>query len=152
MPLDIEPIRDAVLSHALASGYFEQVSGHEPKSPPPNGLSADLWSQDIQPIALASGLAATSARVAFWLRINLNMLMEPQDDIDPMCDAACAYLINALTGDLTLGGLIRNIDLLGAHGESLNARGGYLPIGNQMMRIRTINIPCIVNDCFEQLA
>ena len=69
MSLDIEPLRNAVLSHAFASGYFEQVSGHEPKSPPPNGLTADLWSQDIQPIAKTSGLAVTSCRVAFWLRM-----------------------------------------------------------------------------------
>lgn len=150
--LDTTPIRNALGDHAAASGHFDRFARHELKAPPGNGLTGAIWVQEVRPIALRSGLAVTSARVAFWLRIYQNMLMEPQDDIDPKVDAARDALMLAYSGDFTLGGLIAEVDLLGAHGEPLMARAGYQQLGQQMMRVVTINIPCIVNDAYPQAA
>lgn len=156
MPLDIRTQRAAVLAVPLASGLFTSVAGHEPKAPPQRGLTAALWIQELRPIPPRSGLAVTSALVRWWLRINLNMLHEPQDDIDELCTNATTHLINEYTGGFTLGGAFGsgggNIDLLGAHGEPLGAVGGHIPMGNQMMRVMTVNIPCVCNDVFEQEA
>ncbi len=61
MALDSAPIINAVVSHAMASGHFEQVNGHEPANPPGHGLTAAVWVDLVEPVR-SSGLARTSAR------------------------------------------------------------------------------------------
>lgn len=150
MALETTPIRDALSSHAAASGRFERVSGHEPKNAPGNGITAAVWIQERRPIPLRSGLAVSSARVVFWLRVYHPAFTEPPDDIDPAVDRAVDALMLAYSGDFTLGGLIAEVDLLGAYGEPLSSRAGYQTIAQTMYRIVTLVIPCIVNDCWTQ--
>jgi hypothetical protein len=64
---------------------------------------------------------------------------------------AMTGLIGAYSADFTLGGSVRNIDLLGEYGEKLGAQAGYITIGGVMYRIMTLTIPCIVNDMWEQV-
>lgn len=147
----LDPIFDAVVSDAQASGYFDRVNKHEPKRKPGKGLTASVWIQNITPLALASGLAATSARVLFILRIYSNMLKEPQDMIDPELMRAASNLMRRYHDDFDFAGAIRNVDLLGQFGISLEATAGYLEIDNTMFRIMDITIPCIVNDVWPQV-
>jgi hypothetical protein len=149
--LDSTAIRQALTDHALASGHFERVGKHEPKAPPPGGgLNAALWVQRVAPAVGMSGLKDTAGIVTFRLRIYQNMLYEPQDDIDPRIDRARDALMLAYSADFTLGGLIRNVVLLGPSGASLSAEAGYVPLGNTMQRVFDITIPCVVNDCWPQ--
>jgi hypothetical protein len=148
--LDLQSILDAVTSHAAASGFFERVNTHEPKSSPGTGLTAAVWVQRIGPAD--SGLASTSARVELVLRIYQNMLMEPQDAIDPTIVAALDALITAYTSHFTLGGLVRHLDLLGKGGSTLSAQAGYLNIDGKMHRVIDLTIPMILNDVWEQVA
>lgn len=150
MAIDTTAILNAVVDHALRSGHFERVNKHEPASSPGTGLSAAVWVDRVQPVAAASGLRATSARVALNLRIYAGALQEPRDAIDPAVTAATDALMNAYSGDFELGGLIRNIDLLGAHGQPLAAQAGYLDIQGAQYRVMTITIPCIINDAWDQ--
>ena len=153
MAVDFEAIRNVIISHALASGYFEWVSGHEPKSKPPNGLTAAVLLGETDTLPDASGMATVSIRQEFILRIHINMLAEPQDDIDTRhVGAALNSMLTALIGDFTLGGQVREVDLLGAHGQRLRARPGYLNISGTMFRINDLLIPCVVNDAFTQAA
>ncbi len=153
MAVDFEAIRDVVISHALASGYFEWVSGHEPKNKPPNGLSAAVLLGDTDPIPEASGLATVTLRQEFILRIHINMLTEPQDDIDTRhVGAAVSAMLGAVIGDFTLGGNVREVDILGAHGQRIRGRPGYQNISGTMFRIYDLFIPCVVNDAFTQAA
>jgi len=69
MALDIRTILDAVESHALASGFFQAVNGHEPKSAPQNGLTAAVWVEQIGPARGGAGLSSTSARLALFVRL-----------------------------------------------------------------------------------
>lgn len=150
MALGLTAMRDAIQSHALASGHFETVNGHEPKSKPPNGLTAAVWVQEIGPLPSESGLAATTTRVEFMLRIYLNMLRDPQDEIDIEVGGAVDALMEDYTGDFTLGGLIRQIDILGAYGKPLSAQAGYLNLSGTLYRVMDLIIPCVVNDAFTQ--
>lgn len=147
----LDDILDAVVSDAQRSGYFEKVNTHEPKKAPRTGLTAAIWVQAIEPIALASGLASTSARITFTLRVYQNMLMEPQDMIDPRMMKAVSNLIRRYHDDFDFAGAIRNVDLLGQFGIALSAQSGYLEVDNQMFRIMDITIPCIVNDVWVQI-
>ena len=78
------------------------------------------------------------------------MLQKPEDDIDPRLMAAGSVLIGAYSADFTLGGLCRNIDLLGMYGRKLGGQAGYVTIGGAMYRIFTVTIPCVLNDLWSQ--
>jgi hypothetical protein len=150
MSLDVRGITNALVSHAMASGLFEVVNGHEPKSAPGNGLTAAVWVQDIGPQEGGSGLQSTTGRLAFTVRIYNGMLSEPRDDIDPNVLSAVDTLIAAYSGDFELGGLVRNVDLLGMSGTPLSARAGYLNQNNTLYRVMDINVPVIINDLWSQ--
>lgn len=148
--MDTQAIIDAVVSHNLASGRFERVNGHEPKSAPGNGLTAAVWADRLGPVAAASGLAATSARLVLMNRLYSPFIQEPQDAIDPNLLAAADILMAAYSGDFELGGLIRDVDLLGAHGVPLEGQAGYLNQDSTLFRVYTITLPLIINDAWSQ--
>lgn len=151
MSLNTKLILDRVISHALSLGLFEQVNGFEPKAAPGNGLTCAVWVDRIEPAAIVSGLAASSARLVLSLRIYTNMIGEPIDLIDPNIADAVDKLMTAYSGDFTLDGAIRNVDLLGEIGDGLSAEAGYLEQDRKMFRVMTINLPMIINDAWEQV-
>lgn len=145
------PVTDAMVSHALASGHFQTMNQHEPKNAPGHGLRGALWVQDYRP-ARRSGLASTSMRLEYRVRIYQNMLMEPQDAIDPTVLAAADALFSAYSSDFTLGGIVRHVDLLGSDGNPLGAKTGYLAIDNKMHRVMDVTVPLVLNDVYTQEA
>lgn len=150
---DIEAVLSAVESHALASGHFERVNGHEPRNMPSQGLHAAAWIDRIDPLPQASGLSISTYRLMLVVRIYSNGDQEPLDAIDPAILAATNALLKAYTGDFTLGGLVREVDLLGEYGAAMSAQAGWLPIAdNARMRVMTITVPLVVNDLWEQVA
>lgn len=149
--IDIQAILAALESHALSTGRFERVNTHEPKSPPGNGVTSAIWVQRISPVPAGSGLRATAGVITFTQRLYQNMLAEPQDAIDPELVAAADAMLAAYSGDFTLGGLVRNIDLLGATGTPLSAQAGYVTIDRTLHRVMDITVPCIVSDLWEQV-
>jgi len=149
----VRDLLNALVSHAMAIGYFERVNTHEPKSAPGNGLYCAIWVDTIDPVT-SSGLAATSGRVAFHIRVYSNMLGEPQDDIDPNILGAVCGLLDDYTGQFELGGAggTRNVDLLGQHGQALSAAAGYVNMDGRIYRVMVIVMPVLVNDLFEQVS
>lgn len=155
MAFDAAAVRTLVAkveSVALKTGQFRSVNTHEPKSAPGRDLHCAIWVQDIEPLPQASGLAATSGYVVLNVRIYGNMLKKPEDDIDPKMMAAATVLIGAYSADLTLGGTVREIDLLGEYGQKLGGQAGYVNIGGAVYRIFTITVPCVINDMWTQEA
>jgi hypothetical protein len=151
MTLAVSSIFNGVQSHALSVGHFERVNGHEPKVAPGVGVTCALWVQDITPVK-SSGLNSTSVRLEFTVRTYQSMLSEPRDAIDPKMLIAVSTLMAAYSADFTLGGLIRVVDLLGAYGDPMNARAGYLEQDKRLYRVMTITLPLIVNDVWDQVA
>lgn len=151
MSLETLAILEAAESHAVASGHFERVNRHEPKNAPGHGLSAAIWVQRLQPVALASGLAATSVLLTVNVRLYTPMIAEPQDAIDPHLVAALDGLMGAYSTDFTLDGLVRNVDLLGQHGEGLSAQASYQTVGQTMFRVMTITLPLVISDVWTQV-
>lgn len=152
MAVNTKSLVDAVVSHAATLGQFERVNSHEPKNAPGHGLTAAVWVQRLGPVALASGLAATSALLLVNVRLYSNMIAEPQDAIDPNLTDAVDALIAAYTGDFTLGGIVRNVDVLGQFGTPLSAEAGYLEQDRKMFRVMTLTVPMVINDAWEQIA
>jgi hypothetical protein len=147
--METEAIIDALVSHAMTTADFEAVNQHEPKNAPGNGLTAAIWVQSISPTR-SNGLSSTSIRMAFTVRLFSNMLQEPQDMIDPNLVKALDKLLALYSGDFTLDGLVRNVDLLGAHGAPLGAQAGYVNLSGTHFRIFDINVPVILNDVWTQ--
>lgn len=152
MTLQVDDVLSAVVSHCSASGYLDKVNTHEPKSAPGNGLTAAVWVDRIGPAKGASGLASTTALLVFNVRLFQNMLKSPQDMIDPDMMKAVDWLMGAYSGDFTLGGLIRNVDLLGQFEYPLTATAGYINQDGKLYRVVTIQLPLVVNDLWQQVA
>ncbi|MFD5509109.1 hypothetical protein ACFWIB_15210 [Streptomyces sp. NPDC127051] len=149
MTLNATGILDAAVSHAMASGHFEHVNGHEPQNAPSLGLTAAVWVDSVQPVR-ASGLDSTTVRLTLNVRLYTSTQSDPPDAIDPALMTAVDDLCAAYVGDFTLGGLVRNVDILGAHGQPLLVRAGYVQQSGAIYRVMTITLPVIVNDLWEQ--
>jgi hypothetical protein len=152
MTIGISALINAVTTHASASGFFDTVQGHEPKSAPGNGLTYAVFLSGIGPARTASGLDATSARVELTGRIYKPFLSQPEDLIDPLIADSVDALMAAYAGDFELGGNARNVDLRGAQGAPLGGRAGYQTIDKTPFRVFDIIIPIIVNDAWSEVA
>lgn len=141
---------DAITSHAARLGMFDNITTHEPKSAPGRGLTFACWCGPIRPAPGKSGLAATTARVEHLARLYTSMIADPPDAIDPQLQMACDALFTALAADFTLGGVVRNIDLLGESGDPLRSEPGYINQDGKLLRVITIFVPTIHNDAWNQ--
>lgn len=148
--LNSTTVIQAAIDHIVTTGLFETVQGHEALSSPGNGLTADVWVDDIHPVPEQSGLNITSAMLTLYARIYLPANTQPTDSIDPAITAAVDALMTAYTAGFTLGGLITNVDLLGQHGTPVNAKAGYVKVGGETYRCMTITIPCLNDDVWPQ--
>jgi hypothetical protein len=152
MALNVRTILDAVESHALASGFFQAVNGHEPMSPPTSGITCAVWVEQIGPARGGSNINSTTARLALFVRLYTSLSQQEPDAIDPALMDALDGLMAAYSSDFTLDGLIRHVDLLGAYGDPLSARAGYLAESGTEYRVLTITLPLIVSNLWEQVA
>lgn len=147
--IDIDGITNALHSHVAASGYFDSVNGHEPKSAPGEGLSAAIWFNLFRP-AQSSGLSSSSVVVTMNIRCMSSMLAQPMDAIDPNLVKAADYLCNELASDFSLGSVVRSVDVRGMDSEGITAESGYISISEKMFRIIDIVVPVIVNDAWTE--
>lgn len=144
-------IQRAVLSHAEASGHFDQVGEHTPKNAPGTGITAAITLRRIVPVPARSGMASTTLRADWRLELYRPMEGTP-GQIDPSLAAATIQVFARLSEDLTLGGLVSEIPLLGAYGSSgLTADQRYVqfPEGGHY-RLVEIAIPTIHDDVLIQ--
>lgn len=141
----------ALSSHAQTTGLFDQVNTHEVKNAPGNGVYVEIWVSSISPL-LSSGLASTSLRIEFNVRIRINMVQEPQDDIDTNLMNATDVLMDAYSGDFDLGvSNVRCVDLLGQSGSPLQAASAYLEHDKKIYRVMDITLPILLNDVWTQV-
>lgn len=153
MAFDAAAIRtlfSEVTSHAQSLGIFERVNQHEPENSPGTGASYSVWLSGIAPAAGGSGLAATTGRVEFTGHIYTRQRSRPTDQVDPDIMLLASNVIGAYSGDLTLGGTVRDVDLLGAHGQPLSARAMYVNFQGTPFRVMEITLPVIINDLWAQ--
>ncbi|MFE2970877.1 hypothetical protein ACFXKC_46210 [Streptomyces sp. NPDC059340] len=151
--MDVLGITDAIVSHAMASGRFEQVNGSEPQNPPSTGgLTAAVWVDRLTPQGAASGLNTVSAVLVYNVRLYASAMSLPSDAIDPDMLAAVDDLCGAYCGDFTLGGLVKDVDIFGTYGQSLDVRAGYLQQDGALYRVLTIALPVVVNDLWNEVA
>lgn len=153
MAIDPDALFNALTSMASESGFFDSVTGHEPKAAPsPTGASCSVWFNDMRTVQ-SSGLSSASVRVEFTMCVYTSMLQEPQDAIDPRVMKAAGSLFSALVGEFQLSlGDCRYVDVFGSDGEQLRAPAGYMDQDGKKFRVITVMVPIVLNDAYTESA
>lgn len=145
-------VLDGIVSKAMGLGVFERVNTHEAKSAPGRGLYCSIWLQTCAADPRTSGLAVTSAQLVFLARLQSNFLAEPQDGVDPNLLDALDLLVDAMMGDLDVGGNALDIDVFGISGIGLAARAGYVDQDGKKFRVMDLQIPVLLDNVWTQVS
>jgi len=154
-PQHIAALYDAILDKARALKLFQGgITGAESDNPPGQGAALALILGPLSALPRASGLAETSCRLEFTVRITMPRTKKTPEEVDRALLYASVTLINAFSSDFELtnvpDNLVRNIDLLGAYGQALGMHPGWLTEGEVRYRVADITLPVILNDTFAQ--
>lgn len=144
--LQVEEITAKCVSFVQQLAEVESVNDGDIRHMASGGLRAALFFSDMLPIPVVSGMGAVSVRLEYKIRLYGRLQSEPSDAVDPEMTRAVDAICNAFASQFTLEGVVRNVDVLGANGEAMRARSGYLDIEAQTCRVVDITIPLICND------
>jgi hypothetical protein len=144
---DVNALFAGLVSHALKLGIFARVNQHDPENVPGPKLSCSITLATIEADPAASGLAAVSGKITFMVRIWSPMVAKPLDTIDPAVLSALSTLLGEYSGNFTLAGTVRDIDLM-----ALRAQTGYLDQDGKQFRVAEITLPIVVNDLWGEVA
>jgi hypothetical protein len=133
----------ALESHAMSLGVFQRVNTHDSDSPPSTGLSCSITLGPMTASPNYSGLTAVTITINFIVIVYNPMQQKPLDGIDPAIIAAVSALLAAYAGDFTLGGLVRDVDVL-----ALRSDPAYLDQDGTSYRVEQITLPIVYNDAF----
>ena len=149
MMINSANVLDALVSHAMTLAQFKSVETVEARNGPGQGISLAIFFEELTPVGSESGLKSASVRMQFNARLYSPLVRGNPDQIDPDLVAATDALMAAYCADFTLGGLVRQVDIYGSTGQSLQARSGYLPLDETEYRIVDITVPLIINDAWD---
>ena len=154
--MDIDTIITNVvnLAKAQTSGgnpLFVDVLDYECRAMPPDGIIAAVYFNELAGLAGQSGMDSTTGSLVLNVRLYTSTVRQPYGATERGIVRAAQQMCGALNADFTLDSAVRNVDIFGASGTQLRAVGGYIPAQDgKLMRVITITLPAIVNDCWEQ--
>lgn len=146
-PDDIKAIYQALESHAVRLHAFQKVNMQEPTSSPGTGVYCSFTLGPFTPFAAGSGLNSTTVKFTMIAGIWSQAAKRGVDPVDPQVLAAMVALMGALSGDFTLGGLVRSIDLVNMTGQP-----GWVEFDGSQCRAMQVQIPITINDVLAQAA
>ena len=128
----------AIQKHLGGTQRLPSVGIGEPMEPPEDLHAAIMLSAYSNPTTV---LNASVELRSVIVRIYINALREPREEIEFDLDEAVSELHSDILGDFELGGDIRNIEP-----TLMTVTFGYQSIGGVMFRIADILIPMTVDD------
>jgi hypothetical protein len=131
----------ALESHALTLGIFRRVNLHEPENAAGDGISCSIILGPIAASGAMSGLGSVSGTITFLVMVWNPMMQKPLDGVDPAILTAVSTLLNEYSGHFTLGGTVRDIDLL-----NLRAEPVYVEQEGKQFRVEQISLSIVIND------
>jgi len=137
----VNALFSALESHALKLGIFRRVDTHEPENAPGEGISCSILLGPLASDGTVSGLGTVSGTLTWLIMIWSSMMQKPLDGIDPAVLVAESTLLNEYSGNFTLGGLVRNIDLLHLRSDPV-----YVEQEGKQFRVRQISLPMVIDD------
>ncbi len=129
----IKDTLNVIRSHIAASGYARENQIGEFKSAPSGQIAAAVWWGGM--VVYEAPLQQLHELHNVFIRFYMNMLQEPQEDIDIRLNEAVAKIEEDLVGDFTLGGTVRNIDIAGQVGDGLTVTTGFETIDGVVYRM-----------------
>ena len=137
----VNSLFSALESHAKSLDVFRRVNLHEPENAPGEGISCSILLGPLAADGNASGLGTVSGTITWLIMIWSSMMQKPLDGIDPAVLTAESTLLNEYSGNFTLGGLVRNIDLLHLRSDPV-----YVEQEGKQFRVRQISLPMVIDD------
>ncbi len=128
----------AIQKHLRGTQRLPSVSIGEPLEPPGDMHAAVFPFAYSNP---ATTLNGSIERRSVMVRIYVNALREPREQIEFDLDEAASELHSDILGDFDLGGDIRNIEP-----TLITTTFGYIDVGPTKFRIVDILIPMTVDD------
>lgn len=151
MSIGAADILGTLLSHAKVIGSIEAARLGEFKSAPPSGVCFAVWVENLGTAPGGHGLATTTGMLSFTARLYKRLKMDKgDDDAELKLTRAADLYLDRLNGDLTLGAIARNVDMLGEMGEPMQWDFGYLQIDSDIHRTADLPGRVIVNDAWTQ--
>jgi hypothetical protein len=138
---DVNALFSALESHALKLGIFRRVNTHDSENAPGDGISCSIILGPIAASGAMSGLGSVSGTITFLVMVWNPMMQKPLDGVDPAILTAVSTLLNEYSGNFTLGGTVRDIDLL-----NLRAEPVYVEQEGKQFRVEQISLPIAIND------
>lgn len=137
----------AIQSALQQLAIFQAVDRHEPENSPGNRLYCSVTLESIKADGTVSGLGEVSGVITFTARIWSWAMQRPLDDIDPEALGAVSAVMGAFSGGFTLGGTVRNIDLM-----SMQAQARWADFEGKQFRVIEVAVPVVVNDLWLEAA
>ena len=137
---------EAIRSYAEQLAIFQATATHDPWNAPGNRLFCSITLGPVRPVT-SSGLASVSGQVTLLVRVWAGAEQKPTDNIDPEVLAATCALMGAFAGGFTLGGTVRDIDLM-----AMSAQPAYVDFEGKPFRTMEIQLPIVINDMFSESA
>jgi len=141
----IKTTLESIQGYLAASGYFHDVQIGEPKQPPAGELAAAIYMSSVN-VVLIFANGGTRENHQVMVRIYLNMLSLPEEDIEIRMAEVVSKVTSDLIGDADQRGTVMTIDVGGMHGPALNIRWGHVDVGGTMYRVADMLVPVIVDD------
>ena len=138
---------ESIRSYAQELGIFEAVATHDPWNAPGNRLFCSITLGPVRPLPADSGMIAVTGQVTLLIRVWSSALQKPLDNIDPELLGTLSALIGQLAGGFTLGGTVRDVDLMG-----LSAVPAYVDFEGKPLRVIEITCPVVINDMWAEAA
>ena len=145
MAFAIKTTLESIQGYLTASGYFHDVQIGEPKQPPAGELAAAIYMSSVN-VVLVFANGGTRENHQIMVRIYLNMLSLPEEDIEKRMAEVVSKVTSDLIGDADQRGTVMTIDVGGMHGPALNIRWGHVDVGGTMYRVADMLVPVIVDD------
>jgi hypothetical protein len=143
--LQVEEITARCVSFVAGLGVVEDVNGGDIRHMIGGGLKAGIFVSDLTTIR-SSGLDAVSVRLEQTIRLYERLQVEPSDVLDVETLRAVDAICNAFVENFEIDGIVRQVDVLGEHGQPLRARPGFLTVQEQDCRIADVMVPLICDD------
>lgn len=150
MSAGADDVLRALRDHARLTGRFEHARIGEYKKTPGPKLRFAVWLENLGSAAFGSGLSSTAGLVAATARLYMPTDHRPEDEVETLPAAAADLYLGRLNADLTLGGLVRNIDVLAEQGQQLLWEFGHIVYDQTIYRIADLPVRCVVNDAWPQ--
>ena len=155
MAFNIKGTLDAIASHISRTGYVNDVRIGEPTSPPDatDKIHAAIYMQNVSVVELT--LSKTVELHVVQVRLYRRAAFGEGDDagyVEQEIALAVSQISSNLIGEFDLGGTLRNIDVGGIYGTSLNGTWGYVTLGGTVFRTVDMIVPLVVDDSATQAA